>query len=138
MYSTRLRNDTQRYVAKCIINQSGPKVIDFVVDTGARYTCCSSLNISTRLDEQDFHNTETKTLGGIVAGYAIKVYKYHVEQFTIGTIDMGAQDIWITFDQRTTDDVLGMDILKQVYFLQDMIANRLIFSKEKSKLTCNI
>ena len=134
VYSTKLRNDTGRYVAKCIVNRNGPRVVDFVVDTGAKYTCCSALSIDSRIEESGIGDAETKILGGIIAGSVLKVYKYHVDQFTIGTVDMGEQDIWITFDDRATDDVLGMDILQKVFFLQDADKRKILFSKDKCEL----
>ena len=134
MYSTKLRRDTDRYIAKCIVNSYGPKVIDFVVDTGAKYTCCNYLSIDTNLNEVDYVDAEFKLLGGIIAGEVLKVYKYKVSQFTVGTVDMGEQEIWITFDERATDDVLGMDILKQIYIFQDQDDKELHFSLSKSDL----
>ena len=135
MYSTRLKVDSDRYIARCIVNDRGPRVVDFVVDTGAKYTCCNASSISGKLQEEQFKDADTKLLGGIIAGSALKVYKYHVEQFTIGTIDLGSQNIWITFDKRATDDVLGMDILKQVYFMQDSVDLRIMFSLDKCDFT---
>ena len=129
MYSTKLRNDTGRYVAKRIVNRNGPRVVDFVVDTGAKYTCCSALSIDSRIEESGIGGAETKILGGIIAGSVLKVYKYHVDQFTIGTVDMGEQDIWITFDDRATDDVLGMDILQKVFFCKMQIRGRYCFQR---------
>lgn len=67
----------------------GPKVIDFVVDTGAKYTCCNYLSIDPRLIESDYTEKEYKLLGGIIEGEVLKVYRYNAPQFTIGTVDMG-------------------------------------------------
>ena len=131
MYSTKLRPDNDRYIAKCIVNASGPKVIDFVVDTGAKYTCCNYLSIDPRLIESDYTEKEYKLLGGIIEGEVLKVYRYNAPQFTIGTVDMGQQSIWITFDERATDDVIGMDILKKIHYYQDADDNRMYFSPDK-------
>ncbi len=68
VYSTRLKSDIQRYIAKCIVNNNGPKVVDFVVDTGAKYTCCSFLSIDPKLKECSFEKGEYKLLGGIISG----------------------------------------------------------------------
>ena len=57
------------------MNSYGPKVIDFVVDTGAKYTCCNYLSIDTNLNEVDYVDAEFKLLGGIIAGEVLKVYK---------------------------------------------------------------
>lgn len=56
-------------------------------------------------------------LSGIVNRVAVRFYRYHLKQFTIGNIDMKGQDIWLTFDERVTDIISGMDILKQVIMI---------------------
>ena len=133
MYSTKLKPDNNRYIAKCIVNSSGPKVIDFVVDTGAKYTCCNYLSIDPKLEETDLSDREYKLLGGIIEGEVLKVYRYNASQFTIGSVDMSQQNIWITFDERATDDVIGMDILKQIHFYQDANNSEMYFSNDKSE-----
>lgn len=135
VYSTKLTSDTKRYIAKCIVNKNGPKVVDFVVDTGAKYTCCSFLSVDTKLKEADFFEKESKFLGGIISGETIKVYKYNAAQFTIGSVNLGSKDIWITFDERVSDDVLGMDNLSTVNFLQDASKGELCFSNNMDELT---
>lgn len=55
-------------------------------------------------------------LGGFAKELQVKFYKRSFSQFTIENIDFGKQDIWITFDDRVTDVVLGMDILQQDIF----------------------
>ena len=64
----------------------------------------------------------------------MKFYEYTVKQFTIGTIDIGERAIWITFDSRISDNVLGMDILKSVAYLQYENSNELIFFKDRQEL----
>ena len=135
MYSTKLKSDTRRYIAKCIVNRNGPRVVDFVIDTGAKYTCCSSMSLGVKLKEEQMADRESKLLGGMISGSTLRVYKYHVHQFTIGTVDMGEQDIWITFDPRATDDVLGMDVLRTVFFLQNADKEELLFSKNIDELS---
>ena len=88
MYSTKLNRAKCRYIARCIVNQGSPKFVDFLVDTGAKYTCCSYLSINSKLRENDFAGAERKKLGGFVNGYTLTVYGYYVNQFTIGTVNM--------------------------------------------------
>ena len=115
MYS--LKNIDDRFVTNCIVKYSKPRVRRFVVDTGARYTCCIYDYINPALKEDDFSNCRTKLLGGFVANVGMKFYECKLDQFTIGTVDLKDQNIWITFDPRIADSLLGMDILKQVLFL---------------------
>ena len=73
MYSTKLQSDSLIYIVRCKVNSNGPKFVDFVVDTGAKYTCASYLSIDLSIVQNDFDDAECKYLGGIVAGYVIKV-----------------------------------------------------------------
>ena len=59
---------------------------------------------------------------GIDNGVTVRFYKYHLRQFTIGNINMKEQDIWITFDERITNIILGMDILKQIIMTKRFIS----------------
>ena len=93
MYSTKLMN--RRYEIECISLTRVLKIQRFIVDTGAMYTCCHySIN-----------------------GSAVKFYEYPLKQFTIGNINRGTCNIWITFDKRVVDMVLGLDLLKDMVFL---------------------
>ena len=70
----------------------------------------------------------------MISGSIIRVYRYRVQQFTVGTVDMGEQNIWITFDPRVTDDVLGMDVLRNVFFFQNADKEELYFSQSFDEL----
>lgn len=110
VYSTSIRNDRCRL--ECIIVSGQIAVEKFIVDTGAMYTCCNYWLINENLNERDLENNECRRIGGLVEGEKVNFYRYPLRQFTIGNIDMGRQDIWITFDERVTDIVIGLDILK--------------------------
>ena len=43
---------------------------------------------------------------------------------------MGEQDIWVTFDRRVTDTVLGMDILKQIIMITNPYNQQVYFCKD--------
>ena len=120
-----------KYIVECMILSEFPRIVSFMVDTGATYTCCSAANIDTSFREEIFKGHEFRIFGGIVPNIGIKFYKYHAKQFTIGTVDSGERDIWITFDKMATLDLLGIDILqdiayfhnpqkKELYFYQDL------------------
>ena len=132
MFSTRL-ND-RRCTIPCIVLTEAPIIHSFVVDTGAKYTCCSYRNINPELSEQMFTSAPRKCLGGLVEGAGIWFYGYRVNQFTIGNISLGEREIWVTFDRLATDDVLGMDILKDVFFLNVTNRDRLIFSDKADEI----
>lgn len=129
MYSTSIENN--RFSIKCLAVLEKRFVLNnFLVDTGAVITCCKYRYIDQTLKEKDIAGYETKIIGGLVSGSAVKFYRYPLKQFTIGNIDMGEQDIWITFDERVTDTVLGMDILQQVIFTANPYNKRIYFCKD--------
>lgn len=130
--------DGLRYTVTCLINNGAVTMVDAIVDTGALYTCYKAEQISDTLTEEQFIDGECRLIGGFVSGRqnqnAVKFYQYFVPQFTIGTIDMGARSVWITFDERISDNVLGMDILKSVAYMQLEDSNELYFFKDRREL----
>ena len=120
MYS--IACDGLRYTATYLINQEKVTLVDTIVDTGALYTCYKAEQIDESLREDCFSGVEYKYIGGFVDGEhgknAVKFYRYSVKQFTIGTIDMGERSVWVTFDKRVNDNVLGMDIHRSATILQ--------------------
>ena len=66
--------------------------------------------LDENMQENKIADCESKVIGELIKGESVKFYRYRLKQFTIGNIDMGPQDIWITFNERVTDIVLGMDI----------------------------
>lgn len=128
MYSTNLRND--RYMVDCLTISDKVSLGKFVVDTGAKYTCCNYCVIDSALKEDQFSGNEVKYIGGFVKGEIVKFYRYSLKQFTVGNIDMEEQYIWLTFDGRVTDIILGMDILKQVVVISNPYNQRMYFCKD--------
>lgn len=130
MYSTKLRCD--RYLADCLaLSNAGEVIIDkFVVDTGAKYTCCSYRIIDSALREEKVADWEVKYVGGFVQGEIVQFYKYPLRQFAVGNIDMGKQSIWLTFDERITDIILGMDILKQIIIITNPYDQKIYFCQD--------
>ena len=132
MFSTKLVEN--RYYIPCIVLTDVPIVHSFIVDTGAKYTCCSYKTIDFTLNEDSFADADVKILGGIVSGAEIRFYKFHAAQFTVGNISMGERDIWITFDDRVKDNVLGMDILQSISFMQYADSKELHFFTDSNEL----
>lgn len=58
------------------------------------------------------------------------IMEVQLGQFTIGNIDMSQQNIWITFDERITDIILGMDILKQIIMITNPYNQQVYFCKD--------
>ena len=129
MYSTNIEDN--RYIVRCLSVSGYVASERFIVDTGAKYTCCHYRAVNRTLKEEQFCKCEYKNLCGIVNGVAVKFYKYDLSQFTIGNIDMGEQDIWITFDERITDIILGMDILKQIIMITNPYDQKIYFCRDR-------
>lgn len=130
MYSTNMKNN--RYLAECLL-VSRTKYVTFerfVIDTGAKFTCCNYKIVDKALEEKQLSNCEKKLIDGFVKGEYLKFDKFYLHQFTIGNIDMGGQYIWITFDERITDIILGMDILKQVILTTNPYNQRIYFCRD--------
>ena len=128
MYSTSMINE--RYFVECLAVTDEVVIEKFIVDTGAKYTCCQYRVINKFLKEEYFRDKEIKYMGGLIRGEIVRFYKYSLKQFTIGNIDLGKQDIWITFDERVTDIILGMDILKRVITITNSYNQRMYFCKD--------
>lgn len=128
MYSTNLGDN--RYLVRCLTVAEDINVNKFIIDTGAKFTCCNYGFIDKDMQENGLSDCETKLIGGLIKGEFVKFYRYRLKQFSIGNIDMKEQDIWITFDPRVTDIVLGMDILKQVIVITNPYNQMIYFCKD--------
>lgn len=128
MYSTNIRGN--KCLVECIAVLDRVRVVKFIVDTGAMFTCCNCRVFDSRIDEDALKKNEKKILGGFVKGLPVTFYKCNLKQFTIGNLDMGEQDIWVTFDKSVTDIVLGMDILKQVVMITNPYDQKVYFCKD--------
>lgn len=128
MYNTNIEDN--RYFVRCLSVSKCVSSERFIVDTGAVYTCCHYRAIDKNLKEEQLSGCELKCLCGMVNGIAVKFYKYKLRQFTIGNIDLGEQYIWVTFDERVTDIILGMDILKQIILITNPYDQKIYFCKD--------
>lgn len=117
-------------MVRCLTIAKDVNVNKFVVDTGAKFTCCNCRFIDKTIQEEEFTNCDIKFIGGFVKGEFVKFYQYQLRQFSIGNIDMEQQNIWVTFDARITDMVLGMDILKQIILITSPYDQKIYFCKD--------
>ena len=135
MYSTSIKDD--RYLIRCITVTNEIAANNFIVDTGAMFTCCNYSFLDENMQEKEIAGCVVKLIGGLIKGEAVKFYKYQLKQFTIGNIDLGKQDIWITFDERVTDIILGMDILKKIIMITNPYDQKVYFCKDKADYDSN-
>lgn len=129
VYSTSIEKN--RFSVKCLtVSTKNFSLQNFLVDTGAVITCCQYRFLDKNMQEKDVLEYETRIIGGLVSGSNVKFYRYPLRQFTVGNIDMGKQDIWITFDKRVTDVILGMDILRQIILIMNPYNRKVHFCKD--------
>ena len=113
MYCVNLQDN--RIVVSCnILNEGKIRFLSVTYDTGARYSCFRADLLSGALKETDCAHAETKYLTGFIGEEASLFYKYRVDKFAFGNIDLGEQSIWITFDDRVTANLVGYDIIRQI------------------------
>lgn len=136
MYSTSLKND--RYLTRCLVSAKDINMVNFIIDTGARFTCCNYKLVDESMREERLADCEMKLIGGFIKGEYVKFYRYWLKQFTIGNVDMEAQAVWVTFDGRVTDNVLGMDILKQIILITNPYNQKIYFCKNIQDYQQNI
>ena len=113
MYSVSLIDN--RITVQCnILKDKRIKFIEAVYDTGARYTCFHASFLDSSLKEEDFRDVERKALSGFVGNQASIFYKFEVDRFAFGNIDLSSQSVWVTFDPDVTSNVVGFDIIRQI------------------------
>lgn len=113
MYSVNSKNN--RVTVQCNILKKGRiKFLEAVYDTGARYTCFHASFIDSSLKEEEFKDEECKALSGFVGSQASIFYKFEVDRFAFGNIDLSSQFVWITFDPDVTSNVVGLDIIRRL------------------------
>ena len=113
MYSVKLKDN--RITVQCnVIKNKKIKFIRAVYDTGAKYSCFRASYIDSSRSEDEFVGHEKKLLAGFVGATASKFYRFHVDRLALGNVDLGAQDVWVTFDENVTTNVIGYDVLGQV------------------------
>lgn len=81
MYSTNLKDN--KYPILCLAVLDQVCIVDFVVDTGAMFTCCNYTSLKTDICEVDFADREIKFLGGFVKGSPVRFYKCSLRQVTV-------------------------------------------------------
>lgn len=132
-----MRCQGNKYSVVCFVVGRQVKVIDFIVDIGAMFTCCNYKFFDINMEEKDLRENEIKLLSGFVKGALVKFYKLFLRQFTTGNIDLGEQGIWIAFDEHVTDIVLGTDILKQVIFTANPFNQKIYYCKDRDDYNNN-
>lgn len=78
MYSTNMKDD--RYLSHCVAVSRRAHVIDFIIDTGAKFTCCNYKALDKRIRECELADCVIKHIGGLIQGETVKFYKYRLKQ----------------------------------------------------------
>ncbi len=132
MYSANVIEGENRILLQC--NYAGDRFVKFsaVYDTGAQYTCVTAPSLSMKLTEKEFNGAETMSAGGLIDSENIsaKYYKMHINNFYLGNIHLTGVDVWVTFDEKITDSVVGLDVLRRVTRLGIENSNTELFFKD--------
>lgn len=109
-----------------------------VYDTGAPITCICASDLSCNLVESDFiaNNCETKTVGGLINAEENNVtyYKFYIKDFYFGNVHLTGVDVWITFDKRVTDNVIGLDVILRITRLGIGYSDKMYFFSSNDEL----
>lgn len=137
MSSTKYSTDL-RYLVTCVADMADIRFATAIFDTGAMYTCFQAKILKPSLKEEDLSSNEYKIIGGFVDSKnnknTVKIYRYKVNKLIMQDITLDNCDIWITFDSRVTDNVIGMDIIQHISFMQYSDSNELKLFKTKEEL----
>lgn len=136
MYSVNIIEGENRVLLQCNFVENRFIKFSAVYDTGAEYTCVTAVSLNSKLTENDFKDSETMVVGGLIDSnnVSVKYYKLHVMDFYLGNIHITGVDIWVTFDDRITDSVVGYDILRRVTRLGIENSNIELFFKDTAEL----
>ncbi|HBN57625.1 MAG TPA: hypothetical protein DD414_12705 [Lachnospiraceae bacterium] len=112
----------------------GGRTVDkvFKIDTGAGFTCMNAADLGMEMDEITFSamNTSGKIIArGVDNVTKLTYYKYQLDNFKIGTLDMGSVPIYITFNQfaaiRTVKSLFiqrrGSGLYRKFFFFHNQI-----------------
>ena len=88
----------------------------FKYDTGAQITCLRAEELDIDISEQEFvdnfNSIRVEGHGIDDASKPVVYYMIQVENFVVSGIDLGSVPIYITFDERVTKSLLGLDLIK--------------------------
>ncbi len=122
------------YIQKCFLIDnvcSQHSFNDFIIDTGAPYTSCYYKCVNPMLREQNLVGSyKSSVFGGYVGGVGVVQYLYPVNHFYLGSLDLGKQEVWVTFDKRASANLLGMDLLQQLRFMQCENSKKLLIFRD--------
>lgn len=101
------------------------KKVRCVYDTGAMYTAINALSLDFDNSYKDYFRNvaEVKYIGGLIVNKDNKgissdfavYYKLHLNEVSIGNIVLKDVQIWVTFDDNVSNDIIGMDIISRLY-----------------------
>lgn len=127
-----------RYIATCT-TLDNISFIEAIIDTGAMCTVFEAKLIDSKINENSINYTDKKQIGGFIDTLKpIEIFKIKVRKLVIESIILNDVYIWITFDNRVSDNIIGMDILEHLNLLQIADTNKLSIYSKKEELLNNI
>lgn len=135
-YCAKLNDGKSRIMLQCNFLSERFTKFTAVFDTGAEHTCITARTIRPEISEEKLINLgcNIKTVVGLIhndSACEVKYYQLKVKDFFLGNIHLTGADIWITFDDRVTDSVVGMDILSRVPYYYSPSDEKVHFFKNE-------
>lgn len=103
-----------------------------VYDTGCQKTIFVAKDLGISLS--DVGPTTARPIHGLFKDRSCNVYEYYLRDFAIGNVFLGPQNVCVIFDEYTTDNLIGYDILKQINRASIANSNQEILFKTEAEL----
>lgn len=134
-YSTELQKNQFNLTCRLFISTK-THTLDFIADTGANFTVIPAreLRMPQELEAKFAKSQNYIRLLGLLPSEPTYAYAYVVNHFIVGSVDLGMQVVWVSFDPRMSELLLGMDILQHVNFSYDKLTNLLTIHENNDYL----
>ena len=137
MYSIDVENN--RALIQCNFRDSNSKFVRFsaLYDTGAQISVFTAVSIDPDLSEDDFKESRTTNLKGLINDDDLSIvgYSCKIPDFYFGNIHISYVDALITFDERVTDNLVGMDVINRITRLGIANTDKILFFKDYQELS---
>lgn len=113
----KAKKDYRKYI-KCVLRKGNCMAIpDFIVDTGAIYTCCNYNEVIGLISLDELLACPVKRLAGIDKSAGIEFHRVELNSMSIGALGIGGVYLWVTTDTKMEKAILGMDIVNDLNIL---------------------
>ena len=137
MYSIDVENN--RALIQCNFIGSNSKFVKVsaLYDTGAQTSVFTAVSIDPSLTEDDFKESGTTNLTGLINDddLSIVAYSCKIPDFYFGNIHISYVEALVTFDDRVTDNLVGMYVINRITRLGIANTDKILFFKDYQELS---